>query len=145
PNVAIMCGDWSQGSVMELIPHCRGLLSSERYTGDFVGIRQLRLAAQKHHVHLDLKRFRRVAYSILPSVCFGFRPSFEVRFLLEAKAAQTCTFSLAVRKPYVASHLSTDAITMYFVRFLEHAACFPDAVGLELDPLGQHRWEETRC
>ncbi|MEL6543081.1 MAG: hypothetical protein AAFQ82_00540 [Myxococcota bacterium] len=78
-STTIAVGDWSDGSVMELVGETYFL--SSRYAGCFAGVRELRARDSSHHAHVDLGRIHSVEYVITPSVCLGFRPALEVRYL----------------------------------------------------------------
>jgi hypothetical protein len=78
-NTTIAAGAWCDGAVMELVG-VSSLLPA-RYDGCFEGVRELRAAGSEHHAHLDLGRVHSIEYVIAPSVCLGFRPSIEVRYL----------------------------------------------------------------
>jgi len=75
----IAAGDWRDGAVMELVGETR--LLPARYDGCFEGVRELRARGSEHHAHIDLGRVHSIEYVIAPSVCLGFRPSLEVRYL----------------------------------------------------------------
>jgi len=82
PNTTIACGRWCDGSVSELLPRGRARLLPARYNDCFIGVRELRIGDSPHHMHIDLGRLHHIRYVVAPSVCFGFRPSFEARLLL---------------------------------------------------------------
>ncbi len=129
PDITLICGRWADGTIMELMPEGNATLTDPAYSGPFAGLRDLRLRGQAHHMHLDLAKLSRVVYAVVPSVCYGFRPSFEVR-LGDDDAAAMDTYGLAisVRRPYAGEGLAEPAVVNYFKRALDHARRFPDRV-----------------
>ena len=131
---SLFCGNWGRGGVMELLPHGGARLSGPRYETPFEGLRELRLPGSEHHVHLDLGRLTRACYVMAPSVCYGFRPSFELRLT----AANTdpddgCGFGLALSHPYAGGDLQVEPVQRYFRRAAEHIEKFPGAVSFRCD------------
>ncbi len=130
-EVTLFCGDWSCGGLMELLPRGRARLSGPRYDGAFAGLRELRLDDDGHHVHLDLGRLSRACYVVVPSVCYGFRPAFELRLA----AAGDDPFlryglGLATTRPYVGGALREAAARRYFDRVARHLHLYPDVASL---------------
>ena len=82
PDTVLACGRWSEGAIGEFNPVGRGKVLSARYKDCFAGVCDIRLEGQPHHLHVDLGRVYAVRYCLSPSVCFGFKPSLEVRFML---------------------------------------------------------------
>ena len=80
PDVVLVCGRWSAGVIAEIFPAGTGVLTPQGYDGRFAGVRDLTIPGTRHHLHLDLGKFRGALFLVAPSVCFGFRPSFEVWF-----------------------------------------------------------------
>lgn len=116
---------------MELVPEGRATLTQPRYDGDFAGLRDLILTGQHHHIHLDLEKFQRVIYLVSPSVCFGFRPSFEVRLCAHGDDAGTAFgLGMRVRQPYRRQKLSHLAVRRYLRRLVKHRAASPKVVGI---------------
>src|SRR5206468_282363 len=105
-----------------------------RYDPPFEGLRELRLEAGAHHVHLDLRRLTRAWYVITPSVCYGFRPSFEIRLTVEnIDPRERFGFGLGLGHPYVNGTLRTEPVRRYFRRAAEHMQRFPTAVSFLCD------------
>ena len=130
-EVTLFCGDWSSGGLMELLPRGRARLSGPRYDGAFAGLRELRLDDDGHHVHLDLGRLSRACYVVVPSVCYGFRPAFELRLA----AAGDDPFlryglGLALTQPYAGGALREAAARRYFDRVTRHLRLYPDVASL---------------
>ncbi len=119
---------------MELLPQGGASLSGPRYEPPFHGLRELRVAGAAHHVHLDLNRLTRAWYVMAPSVCYGFRPSFEIRFTAAgAKPLANFGLGLAVGRPYAGSRLRTDTVERYLRRAIDHVTRFPEVVSLLCD------------
>jgi len=130
-GVTIVCGHWQDGSIAELRPHGKATLSAPRYDGAFAGLRDLSLIDAEHHMHLDLARFAGVTYAISPSVCFGFKPSFEARLLAEAAPALARpAFSLALGRPYRHGRLDEQGVRAFLRRLGSHAMQGPAWVSL---------------
>jgi hypothetical protein len=129
PELLVLSGRWGDGAVMELVPTSPPLLTAQRYEGRFAGLRDLLLNGQAHHVHLDLSRLNCATYLVSPSVCFGFRPSFELR-LHAAGADPLDRFGLgfSLRTPYRNGRIARDAVRRYFARYRRHRAAFARAV-----------------
>jgi hypothetical protein len=146
-DVTLFCGNWGHGGVMELLPRGGARLSGPRYDAPFDGLRELRLDGGAHHVHLDLGRLTHAWYVMAPSVCYGFRPSFELRLTrVNAKPRDSFGLGLALTRPYVGGGLRADPVQRYFRRAAEHIEMFPDAVSFRCDRSGtphdmQADWE----
>ncbi len=131
-DLTIFCGRWHDGGVMELLPGGRVELSGPCYDEPFAGIRELRLADAAHHVHLDLGRLTRACYLVLPSVCYGFRPSFELRLTGAGEdPKQGFGIGLGVRSPYAAGRLRAEPVQRFFNRLIDHLHRYPDVVTIE--------------
>ena len=131
PDLTLICGRWSDGGIMELMPEGRATLSRPRYDGDFAGLRDLNLAGQQHHIHLDLNKLPRAVYLVAPSVCYGFRPSFEVRLCASDDIAATeFGLALSVCHPYRGNQLSHEAVRRYLRRLANHRGSSPEVVGI---------------
>lgn len=116
---------------MELLPEGRATLSRPRYDGDFAGLRDLNLTGQHHHIHLDLRKLTRAVYLVAPSVCYGFRPSFEVRLCAtDDMHATEFGLGLSVRQPYRGDELSHEAVRRYLRRLANHRGSSPEVVGI---------------
>ena len=136
PELLVLTGRWCDGAVMELVPTAPARLTGARYEGRFAGLRDLLLDGAAHHVHLDLGRLTQATYLVSPSVCFGFRPSFEVRLHAEdSDPMDRFALGFGLRRPYRAGKLAAAAVTRYFERFRLHRAAYPGAVTLvAIDP-----------
>jgi hypothetical protein len=129
-DITLFCGDWRHGGVMELLPKGGALLSGRRYAPPFEGLRDLRLEGAGHHVHLDLGRLAKAWYIVSPSVCYGFRPSFELRFSTEgARPQDGFGLGLALTNPYAGSSLRASPARRYLRRAAEHMRHFPGVAG----------------
>ena len=129
PDLTLICGRWSDGGIMELMPEGRATLSQPRYDGDFAGLRDLDLTGQQHHIHLDLNKLPRAVYLVSPSVCYGFRPAFEVRLCATDDVAATAFgLALGVRHPYRGNQLSHAAVRRYLRRLVNHRRSNPGVV-----------------
>ncbi len=119
---------------MELLPHGTARLSGPRYDPPFDGLRELRLGGGEHHVHLDMARLTQAWYVLAPSVCYGYRPSFELRLAGQGPDPMGAFgLGLALHQPYAGDALRTDAAYRYFRRVVEHTASFPDVVSFRCD------------
>jgi len=133
PAITVVCGDWQSGSIMELLPEGRAVLTRQRYPEPFSGLRDLHLVGQGHHLHLDLAKLPLAVYSVSPCVCYGYRPSFDVRFTDGRDDGRSCAFALSVREPYRGDSVNRAALVPYFRRMLDHQARFPEVVRLRVD------------
>ncbi|MDM0071543.1 hypothetical protein [Variovorax sp. J31P207] len=125
-DLTIFCGNWNHGGVMELLPRGRARLTDAKYGAPFEGLRDLHLEDSPHHVHLDLGRLTKAWYVVTPSVCYGFRPSFELRLTVEAgDPLVDFGLGLALSHPYVDGQLRPDIVKRYLRRAAEHAHQFP--------------------
>jgi hypothetical protein len=146
PELTVFCGLWRNGAIMELLPHGKASLTGQRYGGRFAGLRDLLLDDGEHHVHLDLGRLGRACYIVAPSVCYGFRPSFELRIAARgADPMRDFGLGLAVRKPYEGGRLREAVATRYFARVAEHLHRYPEVVSLTFGgraspPAGDADW-----
>ena len=133
-DLTIFCGVWSNGAIMELLPQGRARLTGQLYTGRFAGLRDLVLDDSGHHVHLDLGRLSRVVYLVAPSVCYGFRPSFELRITTPgADPMREFGLGLAMRHPYDGDHLREAVAAAYFTRASNDLQANPDTVSLRFE------------
>lgn len=142
PDLTIFSGVWSNGAVMELLPQGKATLTGQRYAGRFAGLRDLLLDDGGHHVHLDLGRLSRACYVVAPSVCYGFRPSFELRITVpDADPLREFGLGLALRRPYDGAGLRESAATRYFTRAAEHLRAYPGVASLAIRPRGTYHEE----
>jgi len=136
-RVTIACGSWADGGIAELLPRGKARLLPVAYEGCFAGVRELRIDGAEHHVHLDLGRVHCLVYCIAPSVCFGGRPSFELRFLTTgAGGARSSRWAVSVMlsHPYPGGTLDPTQVRWFLERARRHIAARPDLVRLELSP-----------
>jgi hypothetical protein len=133
-GVALMCGRWSDGGIMELVLDQGAELSPSRYPGPFAGLRDVLIPGQRHHMHLDLGRVSRVTYAVTPSVCYGFRPSFEVRF---AGERDETVFAVTMLSPYAGRELDATRVARYFALLRDHASRHPSLVRFVADDGGR--------
>lgn len=139
-DLTIFCGNWGDGSVIELLPRGGAQLSGPRYHAPFEGLRDLRIEGSAHHVHLDLGKLAHARYVMTPSVCYGFRPSFELRLTVSnADPLGRFGLGLGVTQPYAGVVLRTEPIRRYFCRAAQHIAAFPDAVSFVCNRIGAPR------
>lgn len=139
PDVTVFCGAWSNGAIMELLPAGRARLTGQLYSGRFAGLRDLVVDEGGHHVHLDLGRLDRACYVVAPSVCFGFRPSFELRIAARgADPMREFGLGIAVRHPYEGERLREPAAGRYFARVAAHMAAHPGVVSLAMRSRGAY-------
>lgn len=144
PDLTIFCGAWSNGAIMELLPHGKASLTGQRYSGQFAGLRDLLLDDGGHHVHLDLARLNRVRYIVAPSVCYGFRPSFELRLAAEsADPMREFGLGLALRHPYDRETLREAAAKRYFNRVMAHLQAYPAVTSLAIRRRGAYADERS--
>lgn len=134
-DLVIFCGNWENGGMMELLPRGRARLSGPRYDVPFDGLRELRLdGGVGHHVHLDLGRLSHAWYFVAPSVCYGYRPSFELR-LTSGRSGPRDGFGvgLALTHPYAGRSVRAAPVQRYFRRAAEHIEKFPETVSFMCD------------
>ena len=137
PEVTVACGRWSDGAISEFIPAQRARLLPSRYKDCFVGVRELRLQNEEHHLHIDLGRIHQACYTVAPSVCLDFKPSFEVRFLtLGPGGAPTDRWAVALMltQPYDSDGLRRALVTRFFERAHAHASLHPDWIDVRIEP-----------
>jgi hypothetical protein len=124
-DVTIFCGNWGSGGIMELLPQGGASLSTPKYDPPFDGLRELRLANGAHHVHLDLGKLTRAFYVVAPSVCHGFRPSFELRLCAPGvDPSESFGIGLSVARPYIQGRVREPAIQRYLARAALHCRQF---------------------
>lgn len=129
PELTLVSGHWPDGAIMEMVPRGRALLSAPRYGGAFAGLRDLHLEGEAHHMHLDLARLPCATYVLVPSVCFGFQPSFELRLSrAHDEALERFGLGLSISAPYRAGRLRHEAVGRYFQRLIDHQERFPESV-----------------
>ncbi len=126
PEICLNVGRYEHGALMELVPRQPASLSTGRYTGRFAGLRDLHLAGELHHAHLDLGCFDEAHYVVSPSVCFAFRPSFEVRLRSSARE-DLSDYGVAVSlyAPYRGAEVNTGRLERYFGFLVSHLRRFP--------------------
>jgi len=137
PGVTIACGRWDDGAICEIMPLGKASLLPSLYDACFSGVRELRLADQPHHLHIDFGRVHAFSYAVVPSVCLAFKPSFELRLLtIGPGGAPTDRWvvSLMLAEPYVEGALDHQAAVRFFQRVRRDAAQRPDLVELLVDP-----------
>lgn len=133
-DLTVFCGVWSNGAIMELLPQGRARLTGQLYTGRFAGLRDLVLDDGGHHVHLDLARLSHACYLVAPSVCYGFRPSFELRITAPgADPLREFGLGLAMRNPYDGENLRKSVAATYFARAADHLKAYPRVVSLRFE------------
>lgn len=134
----IACGGWNEvGAIAELIPRGNVELLPAAYQECFAGVRELRFTDAPHHIHFDLGRIYSARYCVTPSVCFGGRPSFEVRLLATGAGGtktQRSSLAMMLTAPYTAGQPDLAQVTEFFVRARDHIRARPDLVEIEIAP-----------
>jgi len=134
-STTIAAGDWRDGAVMELVG-VSSLLPA-RYDGCFEGVRELRALGSEHHAHVDLGRVHSVEYVSAPSVCLGFRPSLEVRYLSTgpggSRTGRVMLRALA-NSLYTSDGIHAEALATWYRRYLRDVEDHPDRVRLVVSP-----------
>lgn len=132
-STTVAVGDWRDGAVMELVGPTR--LLPARYDDCFEGVRELRDAGSQHHAHVDLGRVHSIEYVIAPSVCLGFRPALEVRYLSAGpgggRTGRVMVRAL-VHALYKGHRVNAQAVSAWYQRYLRDVAERPDRVRLVL-------------
>lgn len=137
PGVTIACGRWADGAISEIMPHGQARLLPAMYDQCFAGVRELRVADQPHHLHIDFGRVHAFSYAVVPSVCLAFKPSFELRLLMIGPGGAPTdrwVVSLMLAEPYVDGGLDRQAVVKFFQRVQRDAALRPDLVEFVIDP-----------
>jgi hypothetical protein len=137
PDITVACGRWSEGAIGELLPDRQGTLLPAIYDGCFAGVRELRLKNADHHLHIDLGRVHHVRYVVAPSVCFGFRPSFEARLLVLGPGGTPSdhwVVSLMLSCPYDQGELDAERVRRFLELARQHARQRPDLVEFAVEP-----------
>lgn len=127
PEVALVSGQWRHGGIMELVLDRDASLTPPAYGGRFSGLRDITVRGLRHHMHVDLARVTRVSYAVVPSVCYGFRPSFEVHFA-RGDGPDDHVFSLSLLSPYRDGALDAPRVARYFAAMRAHAEAHPALV-----------------
>lgn len=138
PGVTIACGRWVDGAISEMMPRGQARLLPAIYDGCFTGVRELRLADQPHHLHIDFGRVHAFSYAVVPSVCLAFKPSFELRLLMIGPGGAPTdrwVVSLMLAEPYVGGALDRQAAVNFFKRAQHDAVLRPDLVEFVVDPV----------
>jgi hypothetical protein len=134
-NTTIAAGGWRDGAVMELVGE--SYLLPARYDGCFEGVRELRAAGSEHHAHVDLGRVHSIEYVIAPSVCLGFRPSIEVRYLSTGPGGSRTGRSMIralVSCLYTKDGANEHAVSIWYRRYARDVSEHPDRVRLVIAP-----------
>jgi len=134
-SATIAAGDWRDGAVMELVGATR--LLPARYDDCFAGTRELRAIGSEHHAHVDLGRVHSIEYVIAPSVCLGFRPSLEVRYLSTGPGGSRtgrATLRALVNSLYARDSVNDHAVSVWYQRYVRDVGERPDRVRLVIDP-----------
>lgn len=137
PDTVLACGRWSEGAIGEFNPVGRGKVLSARYKDCFAGVCDIRLEGQPHHLHVDLGRVYAVRYCLSPSVCFGFKPSLEVRFMLAGlggSASERWSLAAMVENPYLNDSLDEACLTAFMEEAADLCRRQPRWAGLWIDP-----------
>jgi len=137
PQAVLACGRWSDGTIAEINPEGQGRVVGSRYRDCFAGVCDIRLDRAPHHLHVDLGRVYAVRFCLSPSVCFGFKPSLEARFMLTGPggaASERWSLAAMIENPYPQGTLDEACLA----EFLEEAADWfrraPRWAGLWVDP-----------
>ncbi len=127
----IATGDWRDGAVMELVGETS--LLPARYDGCFEGVRELRAVGSEHHAHVDLGRVHSIEYVIAPSVCLGFRPSLEVRYLSTGPGGSRTGRAMVralVNSLYTRDGVNGHAVSTWYQRYVRDVEERPERVRL---------------
>lgn len=129
PRIMLVTGDFERGAVAELLPAGRARLGDALYKGRFAGLRDLSIDGEANHMHLDLGRIDRVVFKIVPSVCFGWKPSFDM--VLEHSA--TPALSLTLTEPHLTGGgLDVPLVVDFFVRWRRARALLRERVAMHV-------------
>ncbi|MEN0067806.1 MAG: hypothetical protein AAGA48_37100 [Myxococcota bacterium] len=134
-SATIAAGDWRDGTVMELVG-ATSLLPA-RYDGCFEGVRELRAQGSEHHAHIDLGRVHSIEYVIAPSVCLGFRPSLEVRYLTAGPGGSRTGRAMLralVNSIYTSDGVNGEAVASWYQRYARDVEEQPARVRLVVAP-----------
>ncbi len=137
PDTVLACGRWSEGAVGEFNPVGRGQVLSARYKDCFAGVCDIRLEGQPHHLHVDLGRVYTVRYCLSLSVCFGFKPSLEARFMLagpDGSASERWSLAAMVENPYLNGSLDEACLNAFVEEAADLCRRQPGWAGLWIDP-----------
>lgn len=132
PSITLICGDWRNGCIMEILPEGPVTLTREKYPEPFSGLRDIELPGQPHHLHINLDKLATVVYAITPCVCYGYRPSFEIRF--NDAESDTTAFAVALRQPYLGRKTNRSAVVAYFRKLLDHQQRFSSMTRFQVEP-----------
>ncbi len=136
-QMAVACGRWQDGGVAEILPAAGLSLLPAVYDGCYVGVREIRLHEADHHVHLDLGRVHRLQFAMAPSVCFAFRPSFELRLLVLGPGdapTDRWVVSLLLLDPYAGGHLRPERALWFLTLMVAQLRAAPQCCELWVEP-----------
>lgn len=137
PGITVASGRWDRAGIAEFVLQGDASVLPSHYGDCFAGIREIRLHGVHHHLHVDLGRVHAVEYVIAPSVCFDFRPSFEVRFLVEGPGGRPTgdwTVALMLTEPYAQQSLRRGEAAWFIATMIGHLREAPDLVDVKVDP-----------
>ena len=137
PGVTLACGRWESAGLAEFVLNGNAEVLASPYGACFAGVREIRIGGTRHHLHVDFGRIHAVEYTISPCVCFGQRPSFEVRFLLECSGGRPTgdwAMSLMITQPYAGDSLLRDEVAWFVRTALRHLDDAPTFVSLKYVP-----------
>ena len=132
---------------MEILPRAGAHLTDPHYGEPFDGVRELRVTGSPHHVHLDFRQLRHAWYIVSPSVCYGFRPAFEVRLAgIDCDPLVAFGLGITIARPYAKQGIRTEAVRRYLRRAMDHLAQFPRSVSVVVDrgratPAARDDWD----
>jgi hypothetical protein len=87
-------------------------------------------------VHLDLGRLGLARYVIAESVCYGYRPSFELRLEPRESRLGGLAVGFSVGSPYRGGRLDEQKVVRYLERAAEHSRRYRTTVDFE--------WRDSR-
>lgn len=138
PGITIACGVWEDGAISELMPYGKAQLLPGIYSGEFSGVRELQLTDSPHHLHVDLRKIGSVCFTVVPSVCLGFKPSFEIRLLAQHSSEHSnprACISLMLGEVYSDEGVLNPATATRFFNNARHMLKErPELVTLEIKP-----------
>ena len=133
-KIVLVCGRWDQGAVSEIVSNGKAWLTESTYAGKFAGLRDLRVRGEKHHLHLDLGKFSHAEYAIRPSVCYGWKPAFEILLVGDHGPGN---IAVSAGRPYRKHELDRSMVKAYLQKFMAHKHRFGEIIQWSAKSLGR--------
>jgi hypothetical protein len=131
-DIAILCGNWSDGVVSKIEPGLGAHLTPGRREHSLTGVRALRTQAGVALAQLDLGRVHQVCYAIAPSVESPSGLSLQIRFLITGPGGALTDRWLLAIEPGVCVRVGLEQVRHFLTRACDHWKRAPDCVGFDI-------------